>query len=175
MFIFNNACDFALNAFFYTTEKISDKYHCDKDNLLWFTLLNNIIISLSSALFSSLLVILFNMLTHSKKAIKELIKTKNLIYINMIKEFQKIYKYLKTKIILYIFFEFSLLLFFFYYVTGFCIVYKKSQIDWLLDGLVSTFISILIKLLISFIILIFYLISLKYKIKIIYNIFIFTY
>ena len=174
MFIFNNACDFALNAFFYTNEKISDKYHYNGDNLIWFTLLNNIIISISSAFFSSILVILFNILTHSKNAIKDLFEKKNFIYINMIQKLQKIYKQLKIKIIIYIFLEFLLLLFFFYYVTGFCIVYKKSQIDWLLDGLVSIFISILIKLLISFIISIFYLVSLKYKIKIIYNIVIFT-
>ena len=32
MFLFNNGCDFALNAFFYTTEKISDKYHYNGDN-----------------------------------------------------------------------------------------------------------------------------------------------
>jgi len=175
MFIFNNACDFALNAFFYTNEKISDKYHYNGDNLLWFTLLNNIIISISSAFFSSILVFLFNILTHSKNAIKDLLEKKNFIYINIIQKLQKIYKQLKIKIIIYIFLEFLLLLFFFYYVTGFCIVYKKSQIDWLLDGLVSTFVSILIKLLISFIISIFYLVSLKYKIKIIYNIVIFTY
>ena len=110
------------------------------------------------------------MLTHSKKEIKELVKRKNLIYINIIQKLQKIYKNLKIKIILYIFLEFSLLLFFFYYVTGFCIVFKKSQIDWLLDSLISIFLFIILKLLISFIISIFYLVSLQYKIKIIYNI-----
>ena len=171
MFLFNNGCDFALNAFFYTTEKISDKYHYNGNNLLWFTLLNNILITISSSLFSIIIVLSFNFLTDlKKKAIKHLFKEKVLIYKIMIEKLQKIYKILKIKIIVYIFLEFLILLFFFYYINGFCIVFKKTQIDWLLDSIISIFISIIVKLLISFIITKFYLVSLKYKYKRLYNI-----
>ena len=175
MFLFNIGCDFALNAFFYTTEKISDKYHYNGNNLLWFTLLNNILITISSSLFSIIIVLLFNFLTDSKNKIQNLFKKKDLIHKIMIETLQKIYNNLKIKIIIYIFLEFLFLLFFFYYITGFCIVFKKTQIDWLLDSIISIFISIIVKLLISFIITIFYLVSLKYKIKRLYNIVMFIY
>ena len=85
----------------------------------------------------------------------------------------KICNILKIKIVCYIVFEFAILLFFFYYVTGFCIVYQKTQIDWLLDSITSVLLSILMKLFYSFFIAILYIISLKRKSKILYKIAIF--
>jgi hypothetical protein len=186
LFIFNYSCDFALNSLFYTNQKISDKYHYNGNKLRLFILVNNITISLFSSLVSILIIKFLNFLTHSKKRInaifneiknmpnkKELnYKNNNKIYIERL---YKICHLLKFKIICYIILEFSILLFFFYYVTVFCIVYQKTQIDWLYDSLISIFLSILIKLLFAFFISILYIISLKYKSKLLFRIALFLY
>ena len=186
LFIFNYSCDFALNSLFYTNQKISDKYHYNGNKLRLFILVNNITISLFSSLVSILIINFLNFLTHSKKGIntifneiknksdqKELkYKNNNNIYIEKL---YKICHLLKFKIICYIILEFSILLFFFYYVTVFCIVYRKTQIDWLYDSITSIFLSILIKLLFAFFISVLYIISLKYKSKVLFNIALFLY
>ena len=82
---------------------------------------------------------------------------------------------LKIKIFCYIVIEFSILIFFFYYVTGFCIVYQKTQIDWLFDSITSILLSSLFKLLLSFFIAILYIISLKYKSVLLFKIALFLY
>ena len=48
LFIFNYACDFSLNALFYLSQNISDKYHYKGHYKILFTLINNMTISLSS-------------------------------------------------------------------------------------------------------------------------------
>ena len=182
LFLFNNASDFALNAFFYTNKNISDKYHNNGDNLLRFTLLNNLIISFSSILVSVILTMIFNLLIQSKRKIKNIFKKekenenensngeinndkhKNI----MLEKLNKVYENLRIKIFCYILLEFLILLFFFYYITGFCIVYKETQINWLLDSILSIIISLFVKLFLSFLIAVFYLLSLKYKLKTLY-------
>jgi hypothetical protein len=186
LFIFNYSCDFALNSLFYTNQKISDKYYYNGNKLRLFILVNNITISLFSSLVSILIINFLNFLTHSKKGIhtifneiKNKSNQKELKYINknniFIERLYKICHILKFKIACYIILEFSLLLFFFYYVTVFCIVYQKTQIDWLYDSIISIFLSILIKLLFAFFISILYIISLKYKSKLLFRIALFLY
>ena len=184
LFLFNYACDFALNSLFYSNQKISDKYHYNGNKLRLFILVNNITISLFSSIVSILIIKFLNILTHSKKGINEIFnemnnnlnqkelkyKTNNNIYIERL---YKLCYILKFKIVCYIFFELSILLFFFYYVTGFCIVYQKTQIDWLYDSIASIFLSILIKLFFAFFISILYIISLKYKSKLLFKIAVF--
>ena len=72
IFIFSYACDFALNALFYLTNKISDKYHYTGKNRLLYTLINNISISLASIIVSFILLSFFQSLTQSKNKIKKL-------------------------------------------------------------------------------------------------------
>ena len=191
LFLFNNASDFALNAFFYSNQNISDKYHYNGDNLLWFTLLNNLIISFSSALVSVILIMIFNLLIQSKRKIKNIFKKekekenenensngeinndkhKNI----MLEKLNKVYENLRIKIFCYILLEFLILLFFFYYITGFCIIYKETQINWLLDSLISYIFSTIFKIFLSFFIAIIYLFSIKHKLKYLYNIAMFFY
>ena len=66
--------------------------------------------------------------------------------------------------------EFSLKLFFYYFVTAFCEIYKKTQISWLYDFFSSFIISLLFEITFLFLVAISYNISIRYKIKIIYNI-----
>ena len=99
------------------------------------------------------------------------IKSKRKIF----EEINIVFKCLKIKIIIYIILELSIILFFFYYIVAFCEVYKETQIDWIIDVILSTFLSFLEELLISFIITILYKISIKYKSKILYKIVLFIY
>ena len=186
LFIFNYSCDLALNSFFYNNQKISDKYHYNGNNLRLFVLINNITVSLISAIVSILIIKFLSVLTQSKRRINNIFseiknnsnkkesKFKNNINI-YIERVYKIFNILKFKIVCYIAFEITILLFFFYYVTGFCIVYQKTQIDWLLESIISILLSILFKLLYSFFIAILYIISLKKKSKLLFKIALFFY
>ena len=188
LFIFSYTSDFALNALFYFSQNISDKYHYEGENLYWFSLLNNLTISIFSTLFSYLLVKILGVLTNSKDSIENLFRTqeellrKNKKYkvdknskLLIINNLQEIYKILKIKIICYVIIEFSILLFFFYYITAFCEVYKSTQISWVCDSLVSFALSIPIEFIISFFHSMVYEISIKFKLKALYNIVLFFY
>jgi len=187
LFIFKYSCDFALNSIFYSNEKISDKYHYNGNKLRLFVLVNNITISIFSTIVSVIIIKFLYILTHSKSGINTIFneikdksnknelkykKDNNNIYIERI---YKVCNILKIKIVCYIVIEFLILLFFFYYVTGFCIVYQKTQIDWIFDSITSILLSILFKLLLSFFIAILYIISLKCKSKLLFKISLFLY
>ena len=88
---------------------------------------------------------------------------------------RKICNVLKCKIILFIIFEFLLMLFFYYFVTSFCEVYKNTQVSWLYDFLISFLISFAFEIFGAFLIAIFYILSLRYKIKCLYLICLFFY
>ena len=188
IFIFSFSSDLALNALFYLNNKISDKYHYEGNYLLFFTLINNLTISISSTLFSFILVKSLEFLTNSKDEIEKLFReeeqkmrnnknykvdsnTKKNINIKLM----KIFKLLNIKIIFYIIIEFTLMLFFFYYITAFCEVYKDTQISWVIDSFISFLLSILTELFTSFLTTILYIISIKFKLKTLYKIVIFFY
>ena len=84
-------------------------------------------------------------------------------------------KILTIKIVIFIIFEFSIMLFFYYFVTAFCAVYKKTQISWLADFFSSFLMSILGEICLSLLLTVLYIISITYKIKIIYTITLFFY
>ncbi len=60
IFIFKYSCDLALNALFYLSKNISDKYHYTGANRLLFSLINNITKSLTSTIISFALLFFFN-------------------------------------------------------------------------------------------------------------------
>jgi len=188
IFIFSYSCDLALNALFYLSDNISDKYHYTGPNKELYSILNNITISLVSTIVSYILLYFFQSLTQSSDKIEDLFKDqenmlkadKNYIVNEVTKRkiednLNKIIKCLKIKIICFIIFEFLFMLFFFYYVTAFCQVYQSTQISWLLDCISSYFISLLISLSLSLICSIFYKIAIKYRRKILYKIVLFVY
>ena len=188
LFIFNYTCDLALNAFFYLNQNISDKYHYQGDNLFLFTLVNNLTIDFVSTVSSYIFVKLLNYLNMSKESIVNIFrhqekkmrkdktyKVKIKTIIKIYEKLNKIYKYLKIKIISYIFIDLIFLVFFLYYITAFCEVYKSTQISWLTDSLVSFLMSILVELFISFLCAVFYKLSIKYKVKTLYIVVLFFY
>ena len=88
---------------------------------------------------------------------------------------EHISKILRLKIVIFIIFEFSIMLFFYYFVTAFCAVYNKTQKSWLLDFFSSFLMSLLGEICLSLLLTVLYTISISYKIKIIYTITLFFY
>ena len=61
------------------------------------------------------------------------------------------------------------MLFFYYFVTAFCEVYKQTQISWLIDSFISFLISFPVEFVMAFITCILYIISIKYRNKCMYK------
>ena len=191
-FIFGYSLDFALNAFFYFNNKVSDRYNYEGESLYLYSLVNNMIISFCSTLVSFILRLCCKKLINSNKKIENVFREeerrikrdKNKNKVSRISEIIKeeiftkiigIIKILKIKILIFIIFEFILMLFFAYYITAFCAVYKSTQSSWFSDSVVSFIMSNLMDIFISFIISILYTVSINYRIEILYNISIFIY
>ena len=183
LFIFTYASDLALNSLFYFSDNISDKYHYSGKYLFWFTLFNNMIISVISTLLSIILGIILSSLANSKSSLEKqfkkeeekLIENPNYVVSaerksEIIKSITKSLKCLKIKMILFIIIDFLILLFFYYFATAFCSVYQGTQTSWITDAIVSFIISFPIEFTIALVITIFYKISIKYKIKWLYKI-----
>ena len=187
-FIFTYSCDLAFNTIFYSNENISEKYHYEGDNLFLFTLINNLVQSITSSIVGLIFVNIFqHMIDYRgnfedifKKEEKKLRKNKDYKVsrkkkIQIFNKVRKIFANLKIKIGFFIVLEFLIMLFFYYFVTAFCEVYKQTQLSWLQDFFSSFLISIGCVLVESFIIGVLYILSIKYKQKIIYNTAIFFY
>ena len=70
--IFNFALDFALNALFFLTDNISDKYHYEGEYKELFALFNSLPISIASTAVSFFLLFFFSSLTQSIGKIEKL-------------------------------------------------------------------------------------------------------
>ena len=183
LFIFNISCDLSLNALFYFNENISDKYYYKGNNLYLFTLFNNISISIISSFLSLALIISLKFLTNSKDDIESLFREEeeklrkdNKYYVSKIKRkiilirIHEINRKLKIKIIFFILIEVLIMLFFCYFVTAFCEVYKMTQISWIIDSIISYVLSFPIGFLVSFLMAIFYVIAITERLKWLYKI-----
>ena len=188
LFIFVFSSDLALNTIFYSNSNISDKYHYEGDNIYFYTMVNSIVESLSSAIISLALIILSQYLIDSRRNFEILFRTeeekmrKNRKYkvskkkkVEISKKINEITTKLKYKIIIFIGCEFSLMLFFYYFVTAFCEIYKKTQINWILNFIVSFFFSLFTELFFAWVLTLLYITSIRYKINCIYKIALFIY
>ncbi len=182
IFIFIYSCDLALNTLFYFSEKISDKYNYKGDNIFWFNFVNNLTISFISFIISFIIVASLQYFIDSKDSIEDVfreqekklkknkkMKVNNKMKIIMLEKILKINKKLKYKLLIFILSEFIIMLFYYYFVTAFCEVYKETQISWLFDSFVSFLISFPVEFLMALVISIVYKISIKNRIKCLYN------
>ena len=188
LFIFNYSCDLALNTIFYTNESISDKYHYEGNSLFLFLLVNNIVQIIISSLVSMLLINSFQHMIDSRSSFEDVFKEeenklrKDKDYkvnkkrkINIILQIRHICLKLKNKIIIFFILEFLIMIFFFYFVTAFCDVYKKTQICWIYDFFTSFLFSFFTEIFYAWILAIFYCLSIRYEINLIYKVVIFFY
>lgn len=90
-------------------------------------------------------------------------------------EIKTIMKKYKIKIIFFYIIEFSLMIFFWYYVTIFCYIYQKTQISWLLDCLITIIMRIFIDTFINFILSLLYKCSIRFSINCLFKTIIFFY
>ena len=182
LLLFAYSCDLALNTLFYFSDNISDRHHYSGDSLFWYSLLNNILISVISTLLSLILGSVLQCMTNSKTSIenefkkeeKKMRENKNYTVSDERKKqiFEKInnsLKCLKLKMVIFIILDLAILLFFFYFVSSFCHVYSSTQVSWISDAIVSIIISFPIELAIALAVTIVYKLSLKYKWEMLYK------
>ena len=187
-FIFSYSSDLAFNTIFYTAQNISERYHYQGKNVFIFSLINNLIISIISSVVGLILVNIFQHMYDFRGNFEEVFRVEekkmrnNKHYkvnkdtkVKMFNKLKNICFRLRCEIIFFIIFEFSIMIFFYYFVTAFCEVYKNTQISWLIDFFYSFIISFTCEIIGALIIAIFYILSLKYRIRIIYNTALFFY
>ena len=188
LFIFVYSCDLAFNTIFYSNESISDKYHYEGDNLFLFTMINNIIQSVISSIISIILLNIFQHLIDTRGDFEDIFKeeeqklrndknykTNKVTKLKILEQLSKIYIKLKYKIIFFFVLEFLTMIFFYYFVTAFCEVYKETQKSWLYDFFTSFLISFVTEIFGALVLAIFYIISIRYKLKFLYKVVVFFY
>ena len=162
-FVYTFQISFFLNAFFYTDKYISDAYHND-GVLDFFSGLPKSIYSFFATLITTNLL---KMLSSSKSELMRVLKGKrkykNYLYIIDIK-----LRKLKRKLVIYFIFVFLLGLFFLYYVSAFCAVYRNSQRYWVIGCLESFGVDCLVSVIICILPATFRYIAIKKHIKFCY-------
>ena len=83
--------------------------------------------------------------------------------------FNKFIKIVKIKAVLYFLMEIFIIVFSFYYIIIFCIVYKKSQISFLVNYLMSIVETLIVSIFVSIVVTITRKIGLIYAWKTLYN------
>ena len=160
LLIFILSSDLALNAFFYLDDIISKKYKYAK-GLFLFTFSNNLTIVLLSTLIGFVFMALFKKMNNPENNIRDIFiieeekikKNKKYIVTNerkkeIIAQVEEVLKRHKIKVVILIVVEFSMSLFFWYYVTAFCHVYSSTQTSWIFDGFLSVISRIIIEILV---------------------------
>ena len=154
---------FFFNALFYTDEYISDAYH--NDGVLDF--ISGLPKSIYSFVATLITTNLLRMLSSSKSELMNVIreKWKNKNYLIIVRN--KLRK-LRKKLIVYFILVFLLGLFFIYYVTCFCAVYRNSQRYWFIGCLESFGMDSGVAVIICIFLALFRYISIKNHIKCFY-------
>ena len=131
-FIFTFQISFFLNALFYTDDYISDAYH--NNGVLDF--ISGLPKSIYSFIATLITINLLKMLSNSKSELTRVIRMRGIYnnFRNIIN--MKLWK-LRKKLIIYFIIVFLLEIFFLYYVTAFCAVYRNSQKYWFFGCLES--------------------------------------
>ena len=162
-YILSLLIDLFLNAFLYTDEVVSNKYH-NNGQL-------DIIVSLTITLLSNIInSIICNILNFSKdveerlEQIMEIKEESSYFY-----AFNKFIKIVKIKVVLYFLMEIFIIVFSFYYIIIFCVIYSKSQISLLANYLMSIVETLVVSIFISVVVTITRKIGLKYAWKRLYN------
>ena len=186
--IFNYTCSLALNALFYTNEKISKRYHYDGENLELFTFVHNITASFFSAFLNFLITLILKIIINPRRELEKIFRKeeeklrKNKKYVvseekkkNIQLTIKRIYFHMKVKNFIFIIVEFSFMLLCCYFITSFCCVYIKTQISWILKWVSSFVFSIFLEFAISMAIASLYRSAVYYKFQLLYNIVILVY
>lgn len=180
-------CDFALNAIFYTDDKISER-HTSGKNMLVFALTNNINVILLSIVIGYAFMIFFANLNNITNEIRKIFRNeenrikKDKQYVvsilrkkEIILEMKRILKKFKIKVTIFYILEFLLMIFYWYYATLFCYIYNKTQISWIIDTIITIIFRIIFDLIINLLLSIVYMCSFPLKSGCLYRVIIFFY
>ena len=157
--IFTFQISFFLNALFYTDEYISDAYH-NEGVLDFFTGLPKAIYSFIATLITNNLL---RMLSTFKNELIQIIRNKKNEQ-NYLELINNKLKKLRNKLIAYFILLFILGIFFFYYVSAFCAVYRNSQKYWFIGCIESFAMDAAIAIIISFLLALFRYIGIHKKV-----------
>ena len=137
IFILSFSLYFTVNAFFFVDDTM------DKINIYSgkFSILFNLPQIIYSSIITTVLTIILKNLALSMKNILSIKKSKNLKIAR--EKCKKIKKFLKTKFISFFIIGNILMLFFLYYISCFCSVYKNTQVILIKDTLLSFALSML--------------------------------
>ena len=179
--------DLALNAIFYTDNKVSERHKIAK-NIKVFALTNNLIVIILSIVIGYISLLFFSNLNNvvneirqifrweekkikeDKKYIVDLVRRKTIIL-----EIKKILKKFKIKVVIFYVVQFILLIIFWYYSTMFCFVYNKAQISWIFDVFITILIRMIFDLLINLVLALLYKLSIISKFNCLYKLLVFMY
>ena len=137
LFLVSFSLYFTINGFFFD-DNTMHKIYVDKGN---FNFIYQITQILYSSIVSSIINIILKQLCLSENNILDLKKENNIK--NMINYSKSIRKCLTIKFIIFFILDYILLLFFWYFISCFCAVYKNTQIILIKDTLISFGISML--------------------------------
>ena len=180
-------CDLAMNAIFYTDNKISER-HKSKKNLIAFALTNNIVAIIIALLIGFFFLILLSNINNITNELRQIFrdeenkikKDKNYVVSlqrkkEIILEVKRILKKFKIKVAIFYIIEFLLMIFFWYCVTVFCYVYKKTQASWIVNSIITIIIRIILDLIINLLFSIIYTCSISSNSNCLYKLIIFLY
>ena len=187
LLIFMLSTDLALNALLYMNDNISKKYKYAKSFFL-LSFSDNITIIIYSTLLTVVMLFLVTKLSNYENSIRNVFrKEEELIHNNknyrinknrknqIFLEIEKILKRLKIKLMFLIIVQIVLMLFFWYFVTAFCQVYKSTQISWIWDSFLSVLSRTIIELLFALLFSKLYIVSIESNFYSLYRAFLFIY
>ena len=158
IYIFSFLLDVTANCFLYTDDVVSEKYHND-GSLEIFTSLS---LSLFSNIISSIITFYLRKIgeyTDFLELIFLYITKKKYYYLNVL----KFKKYIKIRLTAFYFLQFSMCFLMTYYITIFCIIYSKSQINIMINYIYGVLESLSISVGLALIITILRYFSIKNK------------
>ena len=137
LFVFSVSLDFTTNVLFFTDDSMH-KIALDYGKYNFISQIPQIIYS---TIISEVFDVFFKFLSLSEKEIYETKKFKNLT--KAVKQIKKLMKRIKMKFFFFYTISFLLMLFFCYFISAFCAVYKNTQIILLNDSSISFLISLI--------------------------------
>ena len=158
MYVLNFLFNFFMNAFLYTDDVVSEKYH-NNGQLNFFTTL---FLSITSNIVSSIIIFYIKKLVTFREYLTLMVKDINRQKL-FILTFKKLYLILKIKTIIFFIISFILTVFIIIYLLIFCQIYKKSQNSLIINYCMSLIESLAYSVGISLIICVLRFIGLKCK------------
>ena len=187
IFIFVIATCLTFNAFFYFNSHISEKYNYTK-GLFFFTFTHNMTIILLACLVTFIFTVSIRQLSNSNYKIREIfkkeedkLKSDNTYIVTqerkeeILKEIDEILNKLKKKYLALFLIEFIVMLFYWYYATGFGHVYTNTQTSWIFNSFISIIMSFIFDCFLCVVFSELYKISIDNKIKGLYKFVMFIY